>query len=236
MIPILTTGDALLADVLATPEDDAPRLILADWLQDEGQLLRAELIRVQCELARWPCECDSVEQVYHEECRCKEKADLQRRRKQLLTPDHFWAWFASQPGVWDRAWSGRPAVHIVGDVCEVGYWTRRGEPDHWKFTITRGFVSTVKLPMQAWLDHGKALVRYQPITRVLLSDKEPEQYPNGGLWHWQWQRSGGDGYDQSAVIDEQLYDWVISVGIHQCVTKQAAIDALSTACLRYARE
>jgi uncharacterized protein (TIGR02996 family) len=42
---------AFLADVVAHPEDDAPRLVYADWLEDNGQPLRAELIRVQCRLA-----------------------------------------------------------------------------------------------------------------------------------------------------------------------------------------
>jgi uncharacterized protein (TIGR02996 family) len=34
-------------------EDNAPRLILADWLDDHGQPERAELVRVQCRLADW---------------------------------------------------------------------------------------------------------------------------------------------------------------------------------------
>lgn len=43
--------DAFLADIIAHPEDDAPRLIYADWLQEQGRETRAELIRVQIELA-----------------------------------------------------------------------------------------------------------------------------------------------------------------------------------------
>jgi uncharacterized protein (TIGR02996 family) len=44
--------DALLKAVIAEPEDDAPRLIYADWLEENGQEARAEFIRVQIELAR----------------------------------------------------------------------------------------------------------------------------------------------------------------------------------------
>ena len=36
------------------PEDDTPRLIFADWLDDEGRGARAEFIRVQVERARLP--------------------------------------------------------------------------------------------------------------------------------------------------------------------------------------
>jgi uncharacterized protein (TIGR02996 family) len=43
---------AFLSDILEYPDDDAPRLIYADWLEEHGQPERAEFIRVQCELAR----------------------------------------------------------------------------------------------------------------------------------------------------------------------------------------
>jgi uncharacterized protein (TIGR02996 family) len=48
----LSLDSAILADVVAHPEDDAPRLVLADWLDDHGQSDRAAFIRVQVELAR----------------------------------------------------------------------------------------------------------------------------------------------------------------------------------------
>jgi uncharacterized protein (TIGR02996 family) len=42
------TDDAFLAAILATPHDAAPRLIYSDWLDEQGEHDRAELIRV-CE-------------------------------------------------------------------------------------------------------------------------------------------------------------------------------------------
>jgi uncharacterized protein (TIGR02996 family) len=51
-----TTGsatlDGLLAAIRAEPDDDTPRLVLADWLDEHGDSARAEFIRVQCELRR----------------------------------------------------------------------------------------------------------------------------------------------------------------------------------------
>lgn len=47
-------GPALLAAVLAHPDDDTPRLIYADWLEENGCPERAEFIRIQIELARRP--------------------------------------------------------------------------------------------------------------------------------------------------------------------------------------
>jgi uncharacterized protein (TIGR02996 family) len=43
----VTDEGALLRAVIAEPDDDAPRLIYADWLDEQGQSERAEFIRVQ---------------------------------------------------------------------------------------------------------------------------------------------------------------------------------------------
>lgn len=52
-------------DIIANPDDDAPRLIYADWLEEQGQLHRAEFIRTQCHLAAVlpndPNYCDLLE-------------------------------------------------------------------------------------------------------------------------------------------------------------------------------
>lgn len=41
-------GAALLAAIIANPDEDTPRLVYADWLQENGQEERAEFIRSQC--------------------------------------------------------------------------------------------------------------------------------------------------------------------------------------------
>ncbi|MCE9568183.1 MAG: TIGR02996 domain-containing protein [Planctomycetes bacterium] len=43
--------EALLAAIWAAPEEDTPRLVYADWLQEHGDDARAEFIRVQIRLA-----------------------------------------------------------------------------------------------------------------------------------------------------------------------------------------
>ena len=42
---------AFLAAIAANPDDDTPRLIFADWLEEHGEPERAEFVRVQVELA-----------------------------------------------------------------------------------------------------------------------------------------------------------------------------------------
>lgn len=48
----MTDEAALLAAVVAAPDDDTPRLVYADWLDDNGQAERAEFIRAQVRVAR----------------------------------------------------------------------------------------------------------------------------------------------------------------------------------------
>src|SRR5579871_2100557 len=44
--------EAFLQSIIENPDDDAPRLIYADWLEEHGEAARAEFIRIQVEIAR----------------------------------------------------------------------------------------------------------------------------------------------------------------------------------------
>src|SRR5437868_14865571 len=48
----MPTEEAFIQAIIADPDDDAPRLIYADWLDEQGESERAEFIRVQIALAR----------------------------------------------------------------------------------------------------------------------------------------------------------------------------------------
>ena len=76
---------ALLAAIEAEPDNDLPRLIYADWLEEHGQAERAEFIRLQCELAQMP--------LAH-----PERPHRHQRAEQLLY-DHELRWL----GEWNRA-------------------------------------------------------------------------------------------------------------------------------------
>jgi uncharacterized protein (TIGR02996 family) len=49
-----STAQGFLDDIITHPDDDTPRLIFADWLEEHGDSARAEFIRVQLERARLP--------------------------------------------------------------------------------------------------------------------------------------------------------------------------------------
>jgi uncharacterized protein (TIGR02996 family) len=63
---------ALLHAVLAEPDSDEPRLVMADWYEEHG-CLRGEFIRLQCALARLPAD--------HPQSKA-----LVEREEELLTP------------------------------------------------------------------------------------------------------------------------------------------------------
>ena len=63
--------EAFLRTARLDPDDDTPRLILADYLEENGEADRAEFIRVQCQLAAWVPEA-------------RERMALQRRERELL--------------------------------------------------------------------------------------------------------------------------------------------------------
>src|SRR4051812_2326829 len=79
-----TEDAALWRAVVATPHDDAPRLIYADWLEEHGQPERAEFVRVQCRLAALDDDAP-------------ERSALERRERQLWLK-HRSAWRAPPPG------------------------------------------------------------------------------------------------------------------------------------------
>ena len=71
--------EAFLSDILEHPDDDAPRLVFADWLEDNGNPSRADFIRVQCELAQIPNDERRLLGLKQRE------ADLLRRHQQCWT-------------------------------------------------------------------------------------------------------------------------------------------------------
>ena len=54
----MTDAPAFFRAIEANPDDDTPRLVYADWLDEnaasDADRARAEFVRVQCELARDP--------------------------------------------------------------------------------------------------------------------------------------------------------------------------------------
>jgi uncharacterized protein (TIGR02996 family) len=108
-VPLSRTeeGRAFLREVCDHPDDDAPRLVFADWLDDHGDHARAEFIRLQCTLAADEWKLQAAE------------------RARELWYDHANQWLAEVPG-WLRSRCefarGFPALV----KCSAEEWLERG--------------------------------------------------------------------------------------------------------------
>jgi uncharacterized protein (TIGR02996 family) len=76
---------AFWAAIREAPEDDAPRLVFADWLEEHGEADRAEFIRLQCALAKLGPDRRKGR---------KERARLEPREQELLVA-HGSRWLGS---------------------------------------------------------------------------------------------------------------------------------------------
>src|SRR3954454_19585646 len=84
------TRAGFLAAICRSPDDDAPRLVYADWLEEHGDPERAEFIRVQCEL-----------EPMRDQYEIDRAAELHTREKELLWK-HQDGWLG--PGM--EGWGG----------------------------------------------------------------------------------------------------------------------------------
>ena len=59
-------ADAFLEAIFAAPDDDTPRLVYADWLEEHGHPAYAQLIRLQCEAAHRRLWSDEANRLWEE--------------------------------------------------------------------------------------------------------------------------------------------------------------------------
>lgn len=152
----MTDRDALLAAVIAAPDDDAPRLILADWYEENGEPERAEFVGAQIaeyrlteRLAELPIPGPQEE--------TNRLAWLMSRSRELLNDHDYWDCLPF------------PSYPLLVGVPPAG---RNGR------LFRRGFVESVTLSAAAWMEHGDALLAAHPVTEVRLTTlPEPVFYP-----------------------------------------------------------
>jgi uncharacterized protein (TIGR02996 family) len=191
-----TTADerAFLRAVCDRPDDDLPRLIFADYLDERGDP-RGEFIRVQCELERIACRAGYGRQVrdpcgFPGWCRA---CDLRRRERELLTSHH-------------HVWAAPVAAVLGVDVAPVpAYTTWESAAVGLPWAFRRGFAESVALPCAAFLAHAGALAAACPLAGVTLTDKRPASAVAGNGIVWLWFVAGAyEGADQFGVPQELL--------------------------------
>src|SRR5262245_59923246 len=133
--------EAFLAAIAAAAEDDTPRLVFADWLEDNGQPERAELIRLQCRLEPDRDRFDGAA-----------INALHRQVDQLL---HY-----SEPG--REAITKQEYRRFEG--VSGWSWAAPSLALEWR----RGFVETVGMHAGTFVRYGRAIRHRYPLLRKLV--------------------------------------------------------------------
>jgi uncharacterized protein (TIGR02996 family) len=147
----MSEADAFVAAVLAAPDDDAPRLRYADWLEERGNAAsaaRAELIRIQIALERLPD--DAAEWL-----------PLMRRESELLDACR---------AVWERPLLRAVRPPLTWPLFRVVWSTL---PVCW-CQFSRGFVESLVTGGGNWRALGDSPFRHAPIRHVSLWGVEVE--------------------------------------------------------------
>lgn len=130
----MNDSEALLRAICRHPDEDAPRLIYADWLQEHGNEARAELIRVECALPLMP-EADPA------------RASLADRRR-ALWERHGARWRAALPGRPGIRWCSETAR---GFFYEIAVRDIRAAERHGPAILSSEAVQRVRLEKLATL-------------------------------------------------------------------------------------
>src|SRR5262245_6194987 len=211
----MTHEEAFLAAILESPDDDAPRLIYADWLEDHGDP-RAALIRVQCDLERHRRAAFGKPYVLSDGLRrAWQIIALYAREKELLAEfGDIWT-----PGAID-------AVDVSQDIPGL-----RGH------RFRRGFVDLLALPCKAWMSQGRELARLAPLTKIWLSDKAPLSR-TANVYTWTERARAISAYvlpvDLLRLMPRTGY-FAATQGYRHFESERHARDACSLACLQWAR-
>ncbi len=147
----MPTAEAFLEAIIAAPDDDAPRLMYADWLEEQGDAARAEFIRVQIALARMGEE--------------DERREGLRRREQELLKAHRDVWLGDLGSLFPERDPSRP-LHQFVVLVRSHFWGG--------IRFERGMLEGIALPGAALQRHASTLLSAWPIREVWLSAVAPD--------------------------------------------------------------
>lgn len=157
----MTDGPSLLAAILASPDEDTPRLMYADWLQEHGEDERAEFIRVQCDKATWRV-CPYGPSCHSPAAFCPECA----RRNAVCAREHD-LWNTVRPTGWviRDPFPLEMAVHCIPPESHAKALTRSIPVAVYE----RGLIGRVTCTAADWLAHADAVLAAHPVRRVTLT-------------------------------------------------------------------
>jgi uncharacterized protein (TIGR02996 family) len=139
----MTHDEAFLRDIRAHPDDDAPPLVYADWLEEHGDADRVEFIRMRCRRARLRDGDPAAE-------------DMDERAVRLLEA-HWDEWLDPL-----RALVG-PNASRRGEA-----WLVAGPNREALHRLPRGFVERITLHAATFVRRGGELLAVAPVRRLHL--------------------------------------------------------------------
>lgn len=257
----MNDGDALMRAILLSPNDDAPRLVMADYLDEHDDPLRAEFIRVQCELASTK-DGRSCKRCGGKICiatvansfpvrlarciKCGEDHGLWRPDELFRRQLELWHQMPTAKALVPHGFKlesvdpNKPVLSFSHDGCplpkiDAGY--------------QRGFITAIMCMTSYFMRSAKRLFRQCPIESVVLSDKRPgggRDYagrPVEAMWHLDNLTRIERSLDQNPEtrLPEELM-LLLDGGTrakfgttHYYPTLEEANDALSRACVKLGR-
>ena len=119
----MSEREAFMRAICENPDDDTPRLVFADWLQEHDEEERAEFIRVSIEVARLSTDDDRLDGLILRECELQERYGKQWLAElPVPSPEHIdWVkgpggWLEGEP--FDRGFAGRLWVKTAGALVK----------------------------------------------------------------------------------------------------------------------
>jgi len=144
--------------ILAKPDDDTVRLVMADWLIEQGQDIRARFIQIQVELARKPGHNHNNEPR-------PETCELCR-----------------------LSFAEREFIIEGGIDTLAGFEMPQWVMDYGPPVFRRGFVEKIGASAERWIDHGDLLYTATPLREVQLTTMLPievieNERDDGTVWY-----------------------------------------------------
>jgi len=179
----VTDGDALLAAILAAPDEDTPRLMYADWLDENAREVECRACLGSGSHALDPYELAArfgrgTATRILDAAKCLTCGGSGREQDERGL--RAW-WIRHSITSRSRPWDGdavKRSIDIIQGCPPGSRLPRRvlwgphellGTDQAWSFD--RGFVAEVRCPLAAWEKHGPAVVRRHPVRVVRLTDR-----------------------------------------------------------------
>lgn len=177
----------MMQTVIESPDSEYPRLVISDWLEENGDIDRAEFIRIQIKLSgmtcRW-CHGSSYINLGHrckscgtEELRDKERAIWDRLQHNMFLLTR-----------WSTTYSG---IHLDKPMrtTDMNFRTSPIYPLPFGICVyRRGFIENLGVTFQEWWDYGPQVVNLIPLRQLTFQDKEPSNVrrKSGGKRIYAW--------------------------------------------------